>query len=118
MRTLRRKKKGKSHDEVDAPFGAAEAIFDKFVHSENFNEIRNLFKQLCGTLSIDIHDHTNVYEHIKNKIQTHAAKTLWRLLGKRMSQNVYGRGLACKDMKVRHQCRKNLFMCMFIRALT
>ena len=74
MRTLRRKKKGKSHDEVDAPFGAAEAIFDKFVHSENFNEIRNLFKQLCGTLSIDIHDHTNVYEHIKNKIQNPCSK--------------------------------------------
>ena len=100
MRTFRRKKKLKGQDEIDAPFGEADAIFVKFMHSENFNEIRNLFKQLCGILNVDINDHTNVYDEIKNRIQTRAVKTLWRLLGKRMSQNVYGKGSACKNTKV------------------
>ena len=100
MRTFRRKKKLKGQDEVDATFGEADAIFEKFIHSKNFNEIRNLFKQLCGILNIDIHDHTKIYDEIKNRIQTHGAETLWRLLGKRMSQNVYGKGSTCKNTKV------------------
>ncbi len=100
MRTFRRKKKPGAHDEADSPAGGADAVFEQFVRSENFNEILVTFKQLCEMLSIDVHDPSTVYENIKNRIQTHGAKTLWRLLGKRMAQNVYGKGSACKNTKV------------------
>ena len=84
-------------DEVTA---AASVLFDQYCAARTFAAITSTFQQMCDVLELKPSDHHNFYHHLKARLTTWKAQSLWAKLDKRATQREYKKGKACANTRV------------------
>ena len=74
-------------------------LFDQFVQAGTFRNILAAFHELCEHLQIKPTDR-NFYHHLKTKVTSWKAKSLWAKLDKRATRKEYKKGKACANTRV------------------
>ncbi|XP_014665739.1 PREDICTED: protein-methionine sulfoxide oxidase Mical-like [Priapulus caudatus] len=79
--------------------GLGADLFDKFVQAPTFKTILSTFKQMCNVLHLDPKDDPSFYLHLRMRVRSWKAESIWSKLDKRAAHKDYKKGKACNNTR-------------------
>ncbi|XP_064491825.1 F-actin-monooxygenase MICAL1 isoform X4 [Pseudopipra pipra] len=83
---------------ADEPGNVAHAIFERFLHAGECQEVLGCFEELCQQLGLQ-GSGLQLYHSLKAALNYWSAKALWSKLDKKAGHKVYDQGKACASTK-------------------